>query len=395
MIWSPQQEKALGAVSAWMIVHDRPFFYLAGYAGTGKTTLAKHFAEGIDGEVVYGAFTGKAASVMRTKGCIDATTIHRLIYQSRSKGTAHLKELQAALRAESDSVKQYPIRIKIRVEIERLKQPAFALNTDSDIRDASLIIIDECSMVNTEMGEDLLSFDVPILVLGDPAQLPPVASSGFFTGRTPDIMLTEVHRHARESGILRLATEVREGKGLSYCDLGDANVITKSDLNPDEVPGYDQIIVGLNKTRHATNKRMREVLGRKSDYPEEGDRLVCLRNNHDRGLMNGEIWHAAGDACVINDGKLRMGIEAEAGAGASQTITAWQAPFRGEKLEHYERKGETQEFTYGYVLTAHKSQGSQWDSVIVFDESRFFRADWARWLYTSITRASKRLTVVR
>ena len=81
MKWSPQQDRALTAVSEWLTAADRPVFRLFGFAGTGKTTLARHLAEGVDGKVVFGAFTGKAALVMRNKGCSDASTIHSLIYR--------------------------------------------------------------------------------------------------------------------------------------------------------------------------------------------------------------------------------------------------------------------------------------------------------------------------
>ena len=83
MSWSPQQDAALKAVAEWLRRGDRPVFRLFGYAGTGKTTLARHIAEGVDGDVAFGAYTGKAALVMRSKGCEDASTIHSLIYRSR------------------------------------------------------------------------------------------------------------------------------------------------------------------------------------------------------------------------------------------------------------------------------------------------------------------------
>ena len=83
MSWSPQQDAALKAVAEWLRRGDRPVFRLFGYAGTGKTTLAKHIAEDVDGEVAFGAYTGKAALVLRSKGCPDASTIHSMIYRSR------------------------------------------------------------------------------------------------------------------------------------------------------------------------------------------------------------------------------------------------------------------------------------------------------------------------
>jgi exodeoxyribonuclease-5 len=393
--WSPQQADALDAVATWMKSEgDKPFFYLAGYAGTGKTTLVKHFAEGL-GHVLYGSFTGKAASVMRDKGCGEATTIHRLIYESRSKSGERLRDLQDLLLNVKTDQHRASVRIQIQQEVQRMKQPHFQLNPDADVRYADLIIIDECSMVNEEMGRDLLSFNTPVLVLGDPAQLPPVFGAGFFTKGEPDIMLTEVHRQARESGILRLATDIREGKPLEYCNLGDAAVLRKGELNPENVPTYDQIIVGRNKTRHATNKRVRELLGYSTPWPEMGERLVCLRNNHDLGLLNGEIYIASNDASVLQDNKT-LGLEIRRdGDDETQIIDAYCAPFLGEKLEHYDRKGEIQEFTYGYTLTCHKAQGSAWPTVIVFDESACFRQNARSWLYTACTRASEYLAIIR
>ena len=392
MNFSPQQAGALDAVSRWLRSSSRPFFYLAGYAGTGKTTLARHFAEGLDGPVVYGSFTGKAASVMRASGCRDATTIHRLIYGPAHKGTARLKHLQEQL-AGAEGPRVDALRAEIQQEVDRLKTPNFRLNPDAEVRNAALIVIDECSMVSQIMGEDLLSFGVPVLVLGDPAQLPPVGGAGYFTSGEPDVMLTEVHRQAAESGILRLATDVREGRALRYCDLGDAQVMARGDLDPADVPSYDQVLVGRNGTRNATNVRMRQLLGRTDPFPEVGDRLVCLRNNHELGLLNGEIYYSAGSA-DIDDAKLQLYVEPD-GGGEVQSVEAWRAPFLGQKLEHWDHSRDVQEFAYGYVLTCHKAQGSQWPRVIVFDESSTFRADAQKWLYTAITRASDYLTVIR
>ena len=145
MEWSAQQEKALGLVAAWIAEPGGPqVFRLFGYAGTGKTTLARHIADGVDGEVKFAAFTGKAALVMRNKGCDGASTIHSLIYRARESG---------------------------------VEQPSFELWDDAPASKAKLIVIDECSMVDADLGRDLMSFDCPLLVLGDPAQLPPSQGS--------------------------------------------------------------------------------------------------------------------------------------------------------------------------------------------------------------------------
>src|SRR5213593_2331563 len=185
--FTPHQDSALKAVADWLKAKPGrggtpPVFRLFGYAGTGKTTLARHIAEGVEGEVKFAAFTGKAALVMRNKGCDDASTIHSLIYRTR----------------ESDN-----------------EQPSFELWDEAPASKAKLIVIDECSMVDAELGRDLLSFGTPLLVLGDPAQLPPIQGGGFFTSAEPDAMLTEVHRQAQDNPIVRLSMDIRAGRPLA------------------------------------------------------------------------------------------------------------------------------------------------------------------------------------
>src|SRR6185295_1239954 len=155
---------------------------------------------------------------------------------------------------------------------------------------AKLIIIDECSMVDAELGRDLLSFNVPLLVLGDPAQLPPVQGGGFFTEHPPDAMLTEVHRQAQDDPIVRLSMQVRGGERLTPGDYGLTQVVRRAALDPERVLSADQVLVGRNATRRAYNARMRERRGFAGSLPASGDKLVCLRNNKRKGLFNGGLW---------------------------------------------------------------------------------------------------------
>lgn len=399
-------------VSDFMENPDRQVFYLAGFAGTGKTTLAKHFADGVSGLVLYGAFTGKAALVLRQKGCLDATTIHSLIYISRDKSKAKLRELEEALaellhQLQVENGPDYDLdadravrslREHIHEEETALKRPMFVLNPDSPVRDASLLIIDECSMVDETIGKDLLSFGVKILVLGDPFQLPPVFGTGFFTSQTPDFTLTEIHRQAKDSPVLRLATDVREGRPLRLGTYGESRVILQSDIILDDVLLTDQMLVGRNETRRDSNVRLRRLQYKEaySTYPLIGDRVVCLRNDHEMGLLNGAIWNVLEAGTPTIESTLAMRIKADDGSVDNLRVTCHTHYFekRGDKLPWYEKKN-AQEFDYGYALTVHKSQGSQWDDVLLFDESHAFREYRNRWLYTGITRAAKRITVVR
>ncbi len=363
MQFTAEQESALNAVSAWLKAGDRQVFRLFGYAGTGKTTLARHLAEGIEGKVCFAAFTGKAAHVMRSRGCVGAGTIHSLIYRPRGEDEAGM---------------------------------SFSLNRDSAAADAKLIVIDECSMVDEELGRDLMSFGTPILVLGDPAQLPPISGAGFFTSAPPDVMLGEVHRQAQDNPIIRLSMAIREGGRLDYGAHGDSRVVGRRDVDRDEVMSADQVLVGRNATRQAYNARIRTLLGRTVPTPVVGDKLVCLRNNKGKGLLNGGLWRVD-RMRAERKGLLRFHIEPEEGEyGAPALVTVNPAFFDGTAagLPPLERR-RSDEFDYGYALTVHKAQGSQWDHVVLFDESGVFGENRARWLYTGLTRAAERITVVR
>lgn len=422
-IWSPQQDAALIAVARWLADPEAPqVFRLFGYAGVGKTTLARHFGQGVEGTVLYMAFTGKAAYVLRQKGCPDASTIHSRIYNSKELSRAKLRDLERSLvelRSEltvefkdapefeggppqftvEEQVENHPrvmdLVSKVKREREALSRPMFTLDTESVVKDARLIIIDEVSMVDGRMGEDLESFGTKILVLGDPAQLPPVYGAGFFTeGCTPDVMLTDIHRQAEGNPIIAMATKVRNHEELPIGNYGDSCVSEKAHINETHAQAADQILVGRNKTRHASNRRMRALYGRTQPLPEAEDKLVCLRNNHDRGLLNGAIWFV-NEVGLIEDDRVFMTLRPE-DDDTPLEVEAHAHHFLGsaEALPWWERK-EAEEFDYGYALTVHKAQGSQWDDVLLFDESHCFRADKWRWLYTGITRAAERVVVVR
>lgn len=407
MKWSSQQVVAIDKVKQWLRGKDQPCFRLFGYAGVGKTTLARHLAEG-EGSVYFVAYTGKAASVMRAKGCGQAMTIHQLIYMPTDKSKAKLNDLRDSLmhlvhelEQEGDppeAIERHKDVVKfkraIAEEEKRLRSPAFTLNPDAPIQEADLVVVDECSMVNNRMGEDLLSFNIPILVLGDPAQLPPVKGGGFFTNKNPDVMLTEIHRQARDNPIIDLATRVREGQSLVDGRYGDSIVMTGKP-EPSSVTEADQILVGANLTRRMCNDRMRGLLGFKPDpMPEPGDKVVCLRNDHDVGLLNGTLWEVT-DVQVI-DGYNRIGLSIKSNGDTLEGIEAHVHYFQGRESElpYYEIR-DAQCFDFGYALTTHKAQGSQWPNVFIFDESCLFRNDAKRWLYTAITRASERVTVCR
>jgi len=375
MEFSPQQDQALSAVARWLKAGDRQIFRLFGYAGTGKTTLARHFAEHVDGDVQFAAFTGKAAQVLRSKGASNARTIHSLIY--RPRGEEEVSDEKTGRTSMS---------------------PTFSLNRQSPIAKAKLVVIDECSMVDEELGRDLMRFGTPILVLGDPGQLPPISGGGFFTEHEPDFLLTEIHRQARDNPIIRMALDVREGRELMYGDYGTSRVIGKDQVTQDLVVDAHQVLVGTNRTRRRYNQRLRELKGFSAVFPQAGDKLVCLRNEASKGLLNGSLWKVLSASRETTKPGINLLVspeEDDPDRGVAK-IKLLKAQFEDPEAEiPWQTRKRYDEFDYGYALTVHKAQGSQWDDVVLFDESFAFRDTRERWLYTAITRAAERLTIVR
>jgi exodeoxyribonuclease-5 len=371
LVWSPQQSAAIRSVLDW---HSEPpesrsqVFRLFGWAGTGKTTLAKEIAANIKGLVLYATFTGKAALVLRKKGCGDASTIHSLIYK----------------------VEQAP----------RTGDLRFTLNEESDLRGAALLIVDEVSMVGLTLAQDLLSFGTPVLVLGDPFQLPPVKDEGFFTNEEPDVMLTEIHRQAEENPIIRLSMDVREGRRFMPGQYGESVVARSPDRQwlGERVLSCDQVLCGLNRTRVTYNRRIREMKNLRGFsepwHPIMGDRLICLRNDREKAIFNGGMWDTQ-DVTFDGRGALDLTLTSLDEERPPITGRVFQEFFNGtEQTLDWKERRKSLEFTFGWAITCHKSQGSQWDDVLVFDESAAFREAAPNWLYTALTRAAEKVTVI-
>ena len=363
--WSPQQSDAIEKVRAWYKAGGDQWFYLAGFAGTGKTTLAQHLVDETGAKPCYGAYTGKAAAVMNASGCKGAGTLHSkaYIYKMRRDGTVRKLLNKAAT---------------------------------SPIKKADILVVDECSMVDGEMGKDLLSFGKPILVLGDPAQLPPVQGEGFFTSRDPDVMLTEIHRQAEGNPIIQLATLARSGKQIEFGIYGDSHVVTASEFRDGhDITKADQVLVGKRVTRAAYNTRLREIAGKESAFPVPGDQLICRKNDRDHQIFNGQMFEVLGlhDATYEHPNMLGMTVKDD--DGRTLSVMVRREFFTNERTPDWKDLNGTQSFEFGYALTVHMSQGSQWDRVIVRDEAFGSEDDKRRWRYTAITRAAKAITIIR
>jgi exodeoxyribonuclease-5 len=274
-------------------------------------------------------------------------------------------------------------------------------------------------MISTELYNDLKSFGHKILILGDPGQLPPITGESPF-GRS-DHFLYEIQRQAKESNIIQIATLARQSEPIPKCKHDDAFVGSQDFFEDIWKPGV-QVLCGTNKTRFAYNKLIRESLlyGTKSHYPLPGEEIICLENNRALNMFNGQVVtcrhhelldrQAAGED--VNElsykdlSKVQLTFETE--TGMVETIFADFRHFKASsisdevKLKALKREKEEfmkshQPFDFAHCVTVHKSQGSQWDEVIVIDESKVFRdkSIKAKWLYTAITRAAKKINLLR
>lgn len=420
---SPQQAAAIAAIEDWFRrrTREQQVFRLFGYAGTGKTTITRHAIgelglepmdrTGGSGGVLYAAFTGKAALVMTRKGT-PASTIHSLIYkvseatpEEIERVTRELETLRKGVRAMGPAERSFAetqIR-RLELRLADIHQPRFILNEQSLVRDADLIVLDEVSMVGAEMASDLLAFGKPILVLGDPGQLPPIKGDGAFTDADPDVMLTDIHRQAEASAIIRLATLARQSMPIPYGEHDDfVWKMRRSDIGPHQFLKGGQVICGRNATRLFLNTAMKQAAGFPDAYPRGlGEKIICLKNRHDLGLVNGMFLDLSD---IRDESPLAFSATVRTEDGTSVPGRQWF--YKGHFDDHVAYDAERLrrdwrdmrglvESVWGYAITCHKAQGSQWENVIVYDDGLGRTAeDRARWLYTAITRAEQGLVIL-
>ena len=428
---SAAQSRAIAAIKEWFDnrTSHQPVFRMWGYAGSGKSTvlqfvladlgLAPH-APGQPG-VVTSTFTGKAALVLRRKGT-PARTIHSLIYsviEATEEEVAEAQkkieegEQQARLLNGFERTAAEAAIEAMRQALRDMKKPRFALNPASDAAEARLIVLDEVSMVGEDMARDLMSFAKPILVLGDPGQLPPIKGEGAFTQQAPDVMLTEIHRQAAESAIIRLATMARQGQPIGFGGY-DQHVwkMRLADVTPEQCLRGGQVICGRNATRLQLNNALRRAagFGGGTHLPTgPAEKVICLKNQNDLGLINGMFLSLAE---VIDEGSLffsavvtdedgnRVGPPGKDGKPGRVRI------YKGHFDDHvaldphrhdrdWKAKRSLTEASFGWAITGHKSQGSQWENIIVWDDGLGrTEQDRRRWLYTVITRAERGLVIL-
>jgi len=392
IILTPKQEEGL-KIAIRRFLDGEKYTVISGYAGTGKSTLVKfitHSLPGIDPneDVVYATYTGKAAQVLISKGNQNAMTLHRLLYESIPRPDGSF-----------------------------LRKPKCEI-------DYKVVIVDEVSMAPREMIELLFNhLGIYIICLGDPFQLPPInkdQDNGLL--ESPHIFLDQVMRQAMDSEIIRLTMNIREGKSINNFSGKEAIILDQKDLNTGMLLWADQVLCGTNKTRVDVNTEIRNLLGR-GDNPEDGDKVICLRNYWENWNENGD-YLVNGIIGTLNDtyssfnvvpyyyGGQRVDViysdfVSEDGFSYGNLQMDKKQILTGERtldsktiyrLTRSKRYASLvpMEFTYGYAITCHKAQGSEWNKVLVIEEGfPFDKEEHARWLYTAATRAVSKLVIVR
>ena len=385
---STDQSAVMADISSWLKTKPTQFITVGGYAGTGKTTLIsvlRHYIHEIFPRyrVAFACYTGKASQVLKQK-----LLSQNAIYKNDFSGTIHSLMYTAVTDDEGKII----------------------MWKKNDELPFDLIIVDEASMVTSDIWKDLLSYHIPIIAAGDHGQLPPI-DSAFNLMDDPQLRLEKIHRQAEGNPIIELATLARTSGQIPFGRFGDgARKIDKRDYDTSEV--FEEwinmhrqdllVLCARNKTRVQLNKSIRAIRGYEDDVPHVGETLICLRNNYETSggpIYNGMLgtvqriepkyvhWYDV-DIMFHDESRLFTGE-------ISQHQFLQEKVIDKVKGLGYGSIGDR--FDFGYALTVHKAQGSQARHVIVFEEYAPYMTDeeWRRWLYTAVTRASEKLLIIR
>jgi exodeoxyribonuclease-5 len=400
---SPDQQSAVDKIALFIRNQTEQSFTLGGLAGTGKTTIIRKAIEGAN-SVICATPTGKAASVLSGKledlG-IECGTLHSLLYKPIGITEADVVLCEQEIERLRDlNLDTRKAERRLRRMVKKLEQGACEFMIKPDQEQQPLVIVDEASMVDEKMERDLRAIAAKILFVGDHGQLPPVNGQPFFDRNTPDAVLSKIHRQDGDSAILRFAHAIRNGK--TFTDWNDTDCV-RFDVSDHAARAAletaDQVITGKNVARRRLNQTLRATHGFTGDHPNAGERVICLRNDHGKGLINGVQGVAVKGVEIDQHGDLRMDLQYE-----DRMFTALKIDPLA--FEQYDRPSLNRrdmptaaganEFDYGHAITVHKSQGSEWDNVVVYDDKMRIqdRETRKRWMYTAATRAAKKLTWV-
>lgn len=380
---SKTQISIIDSLIDWFKTSKQQYITLGGYAGTGKTTILGHISKLIHDEkkdikIAFCSYTGKASRVLERK-----LKENKALYPSDYIGTIH-RLIYRPIVDDADNI----------IGWEKIPSTEFKY---------SLIVIDEASMVTEDIWNDLLSFNVPILAVGDHGQLPPINSS-FNLMSNPELKLEEIYRQEEDNPIIKISQMARKDGNIPF-DIFGKNIkkIRKEDSDTQDIlmdifETFDEntmVLCGYNTTRIKLNKAIRSLHFDK-EIPLVNDRVICLKNNRNENIFNG----MTGNILSISKEKLHgFSYYNTEIALDYEDYTFWGKisidQFNSPTLVDLKIK-DINYFDFGYALTVHKAQGSQAKRVVVFEE-RFSKMDddtYSRWLYTAVTRAEKELYIV-
>lgn len=382
MILTNGQEEAI-KVCVERYHNKEAFTVIAGPAGSGKSTVISYIIDALnisEDEVAFAALTGKAARVLREKGCANAMTLHKLLY--------------------------IPQKIQDTDDVEFIPREYLEY-------DPKLIVVDEASMVSKEIFYLLLKHRVHIIFLGDNFQLPAIGDNANILDH-PHVVLTEITRQALDSPIIRLSMDIRDGKLLTYGGEKEARIIPRKNVSSKLLLGADIVLSGKNETRRWLNNEIRKLKWGEQFHegPLEGDKLICLRNYYkhvdetgEEPLLNGSIGTISKlhtkDTQLLKP-KLTAEFVDDLGNVFKkgtfnidyQLLTTGVPTVNNDNFKEFYKVQRPLEFDYGYCVTCHKYQGSQADKVLVFAEQMGDRDYYYKWLYTGLTRAVKQCIIV-
>lgn len=385
IILNKQQKVAGEMLLRWLKKQEKQIFTIVGPPGTGKTTIIRSIMEdtGLKPEnILYTAFVGRAAQNMVIKG-LNARTIHSTIY-------------------ETDEI---PVYDEFGEPVFDMGEPVTRIGfvkkqkLDEDVK---LIVVDEGGTVDRILGAGLVSFGLPILVLGDLDQLPPIFGKSYFL-HNPDVVLTEYMRQAEDSEIIYISKMINEFKDVPYGKYGNSYVIPKSEMTIEHAKSVDMCISTLNKTRQQFNESLRrESVGLEvDDLITIGDKVVC--RNNDRNQIITDLSLPGVDIYIVN-GMIGHVTDVHLGSLTKSTVNINLKPdflkdksftnvpinlefFRKPVHQKLDKRIYETQVELGHCISSYMSQGSEYDSILYYDDAYGNRESRRAHAFTAITRA--------
>ncbi|PIZ62596.1 hypothetical protein COY16_03930 [Candidatus Roizmanbacteria bacterium CG_4_10_14_0_2_um_filter_39_13] len=381
---SDDQTTAVDALLRWFETDtkSKKYISLGGYAGTGKTTIISVIRNKLHTinkrlRVAFVSYTGKATRVLESR-----LSERSIILKTDSVSTIHAL-IYTPIVNEKEEIVGWKKKEKIEYD---------------------LIIMDEASMVDGIIWNDLLSFTIPIIAVGDHGQLPPIQGN-FSLMAKPELILTHIHRQAEKNPIIGLSIQAREHGYIrpgNYSSLVKKFTPTDPDFHMEMQEALENyhddtlVLCGYNSTRKRLNRSIRNSLGFEMIEPTSGDRVICLRNNHEHHIYNGMLG-TVNNIKPAGDNWFEAEIKMDDGDIYNGHISREQ--FESDTALNFTDKrskvmaGDL--FDFGYALTVHKAQGGQAKKVVLFEErfKKMSDQQWRRWLYTAVTRAEEELII--